>query len=100
MARPQNQETLPAASPRGLLLCGRLHAESLSHVRLSVTLWTVARQAPLSVGFSRQEHWSGLPCPPPGGLPDRGIEPASLTAPALAGGLFTTSATWEDPEGL
>ena len=60
-----------------------------SHVGLFVTLWTVARQAPLSMGFSRQEWWSGLPCPPPGHLPDPGIEPASLTSPALAGRLYT-----------
>ena len=54
-------------------------------VRLSVTPWTVARQAPLSVGFSRQEHWSGLPCPPPGGPPDPGMETGSpaLQADAL-----------------
>ena len=48
-----------------------------------------------SMGFSRQEYWGGLPCPPPGNLPDPGIKPASLTSPALAGGFFTTSATWE-----
>ena len=54
---------------------------------------TVARQAPLSVGFSRQEHWSGLPFPSPGDLPNPGIEPTSLASPALAGGFFTTSAT-------
>ena len=46
----------------------------LSHVQLFVTLWTVACQAPLSMGFSRQEYWSGLPCPSPGDLPDPGIE--------------------------
>ena len=51
-----------------------------SRVRLLATLWTAARQAPLSLGFSRQECWSGSPCPPPGDLPDPGIEPAS---PAL-----------------
>ena len=56
-------------------------------------LWTVACQALLSMGFSKQEHWSGLPCLPPGDLPDPGIEPLSLMSPALAGGLFTTSAT-------
>ena len=55
-----------------------------------VNLWTVARQAPLSMGFSRQEHWSGLPCPPPGGLPDPGIEPTSVSSPALADRFFTT----------
>ena len=59
--------------------------------------WTVAHEAPLSVGFSRQEYWSGLPCPPPGDLPYPGIEPVSFTSPALAGGFFTTSATWEAP---
>ena len=57
--------------------------------------WTVAHQAPLSMGFSGQEYWSVSPCPPPGDLPDLGIKPASLTSPALAGGIFTTTATWE-----
>ena len=52
----------------------------LSHVQLLATPWTVAHQAPLSMGFSRQEYWSGLPCPPPGGLPDPEIKPRS---PAL-----------------
>ena len=66
-----------------------------SRVRLFTTLWTVAHQAPLSMGFSRQEYWSGLPWPPPGDLPDPGIKPASLVSPAVAGRLFTTSATWE-----
>ena len=63
-----------------------------SHVRLFVTPWTVARQA-LTMGFSRQEYWSGLLCPPPGKLPNPGIKPPSLPSPALAGGFFTTSAT-------
>ena len=66
-----------------------------SHVPLFVTLWTVARHAPLSMGFSRQEYWSGLPCPPPGHLPNPGTEPTSLTFPALAGGFFITSTAWE-----
>ena len=48
-----------------------------SHIQLCVTLWTAACQAPQSIGFSRQEYWSGLPCPPPGDLPDSGIEPTS-----------------------
>ena len=51
-----------------------------SRVRLCVTLWTVAHQAPLSMGFSRQEQWSGLPCPPPGDVPHPGMEPRSLTS--------------------
>ena len=55
--------------------------------------WTVALQAPLSMGFSRQQYWSGLPCPPPGNLPNPGIKPTFLEFPALAGGFFTTSAT-------
>ena len=56
---------------------------------------TVARQAPPSMGFSRQEYWSGLPLPSPGDLPNPGTEPTSLMSPALAGGFFTTSSTWE-----
>ena len=56
---------------------------------------TVAYQAPLSMGFSRQEYWSGLPCPPPRDLPDPRIKPASLMSPALAVRFFTTSTTWE-----
>ena len=54
------------------------------------TPWTLACQAPLSMGFSRQEYWGGLPCPPPEDLPGPGIEPTSLTSLALAGGLFAT----------
>ena len=54
-----------------------------SGVRLFVILWTVARQTPLSMGFSRQEYLSGLPCPPPGDLPDPGIESPSCATPAL-----------------
>ena len=66
----------------------------LSHSVMSdsVTLWTVAHQAPLPMEFSRQEYWSGLPVPPPGDLPNPGIEPVSLMSPALADRLFTTSA--------
>ena len=70
-------------------------AQLLHRVRLCATLLPVAHQAPLSKGFSRQECWSGLPGPPTGDLPDTGIEPASLMSPALAGGFFTTSATWK-----
>ena len=66
---------------------------SFSHVWLFATPWTIAHQAPLSLGFSRQEYWNGLPCPPPGDLPDPGMEPA------LVGRFFTTSppgkAQWE-----
>ena len=66
-----------------------------SCVWLFVTLRTVACQAPLSMGFSRQEYWSGLACPFPGNLPDPGIEPVSLMSPALAGVFFTTATTSE-----
>ena len=75
-----------------LCVCALSH---FSRVQLFVTLWTVAHQTPLFVEFSRQEYWSGLLRPPPGDLPDPGIEPVSLLSPALAGGFFTTSATWE-----
>ena len=63
------------------MLCAQL----LSRARLSWAPWTVAHQAPLSVEFSRQEHWSGLPCCPPGGLPCPGTEPVSPSCPALQG---------------
>ena len=62
-----------------------------SHVWLFATLWTVVRQAPLSMGLSRVEYWGGLPCPPPRDLPNPGIEPESPVSPTLAGGFFTTS---------
>ena len=67
-----------------------MHAQLLSRVWLSVTPWTVACQAPLSMGFSRQEYWSGLPFPLPGDLPNPGIKSTSLESPALVGGFFTT----------
>ena len=70
----------------------------LSHfscIWLCATLWTVASQAPLPMGFSRQEYWSELPCPPPGDPPDLRIKPQSLMSLALAGRFFTTSTTWE-----
>ena len=57
----------------------------LSRVRLFATLWTVAHRAPLSTGFSRQDYWSGWPCPPPEDLPHPGIESTSPVSPALAG---------------
>ena len=68
-----------------------------SRIRVFVTPWTVAHQAPLSMGCSRQKYWSGLPFPSPGDLPDPGIKPMSLASPALVGGFSTTSATWEAP---
>ena len=73
----------------------------LSHsscVQLFATLWTVGHQAPLSLGFSRQEHWSALLCPPPGDLPNKGIEPVSLMSTALVSRFLTISDTWEVPK--
>ena len=68
--------------------------QSLSRVQFFSNLWTVACQT-LSMGFSKQEYWSGLPHPPPAYLPDPGFEPVSLMSPALAGRFFTTNANWE-----
>ena len=62
-----------------------MHAQSLSRVQLCATLWIVACQAPLSMGLSQQEYWNGLPFPPPGDLPDPGVQPASPVAPELVG---------------
>ena len=61
----------------------------LSSVQLFAIPWTITHQAPLSMEFSRQEYWSGMPCPSPGDLPDPGIELMSPMSPALAGGFFT-----------
>ena len=68
--------------------CGFICAQSFSHVQLSATPWKVARQTPLSMGFSRQEYWSGLPFPSPGVLSNPGNETASLASAALADGFF------------
>ena len=76
-------------------------ASVLSHfscVQLFLTLWTVAHQAPLSMGFSRQEYWSGLPFPSPGNLPHPRMEPTSLMSPELAGGFFTDCTTGVSPQ--
>ena len=67
----------------------------ISCVQHFATPRTVARHTPLSMGFSRQEYWSRLPCPPSGDLPDPGIKPACLMSPALASRFVTTRATWE-----
>ena len=77
----------------------RVHACMLRRVRLCVTPWTIAFQAPLSMGFSRQEYWSGLPFPTPREFPDSGIKSVSVASPALAGGFFTTSATCGEGSG-
>ena len=67
----------------------------VSLVQFFATPWTVSHQVPLSMGLSRQEYWNGLPFPPSEDLSDPGIEPTSLASPALAGGSFSTSTTWE-----
>ena len=83
-------------------VCSLCMLSRFSRVRPLASLWTVACQAPLWIlwGFFRQKYWSGLPFPPPGNLPNRGIEPTSLMSLALAGWFFTTSATWETPCSL
>ena len=68
-----------------MCVCVCVCVQSISHVRLFAIPWTVARQAPLSMGFSRQEYWSGLPFPSPGDFPNPGIKPVS---PALTGRFF------------
>ena len=73
-----------------------LCAQMLSHVQLFVTPWTVAHQVPLSMGYFRQEYWSGFSFPPPEDLPDSGMELVSLIFPALASRFFTTNATCEN----
>ena len=71
--------------------CTHAHAPVISRVRLFSTPWTVAHQATLSMEFSRQEYWSGLPLPSPGDHPYPGIESVSLASPALAGRFFITA---------
>ena len=80
---------------KGLFIYKCYVLSCFSLVRLCVTLWTITHQGPLFIGFSRQEYWSVLPYPPPGDPPDPGIELTSLQSHAVAGGFFTTSATWE-----
>ena len=94
--------TIPISWSKFHLVCQFIHKHVhvcvLSHfscVQLMATLWTVACQTPLSMGFSGQEYWSGLPCSPSRDLPDLGIELVPAGSPALAGGFFTTSPTWE-----
>ena len=74
-----------------------MKVKSLSRVQLFATPWTVAHHAPLSMGFSRQEHWNGLPFPSPGDLPDPGMEPRS---PVLIGRFFITEPPGKSAHGL
>ena len=75
--------------------CSVCMLSRFSPVQLFGTLWAIARQAPLSMGFFRPEYRSELPCPPPGDPPNPGIEPMVLTSPTLAGRFFTASAPWK-----
>ena len=84
---PHCRQILYSLSHRACML------SCFSCVQLFVILWTVACQDPLSMGFSRQEHWSGLRCLSPGDLPNPGIKPESLKSPALTGRFFTPSTT-------
>ena len=75
------------------MLANNNYVQMLSHVQLFETPRTLDRQAPLSLGFSRQEYWSGMPFPPPGDLPNQEAESTFLMSPVLAGRSFTTKAT-------
>ena len=76
-------------------MCAKCVLSLFSRIGLFVTPWTVAQQTPLSMGFSSQEYWSGLPFPSPVDLPEPGIKPGSLLSPALVDRFFTSSTTWE-----
>ena len=90
--RKQSRESRKSST---LEMCACCH---FRHVRLFVTPWAVAHQAPLSIGFSRQKDWSGLPFYFAWDLPNPGVKSTSLMFPALVGGFFTTSATWGSPQ--
>ena len=91
----QHQRHKPLDQPQ------KVKVKSLSHVQLFATPWTVAHQAPLSMGFSRQEYWSGLPFPSPGDLPNPGIKPRSpaLQADALSSEPPGTTLGGQKPKG-
>ena len=94
---PRDQTPVSHIAGRFFIVWSTMHACMLSHfscAQLFATQGTTIHQTPLSLGFSRQEYWNGLPCPSPEYLPDPGIKPTSLLSPALAGRFFTTSATW------
>ena len=96
-SQPRDQIQVPQVSCHGrwvLYHCVFYVASVMSN---SLQPYGLAHQAPLSMGFSKQEYWSGLPCLPPEDLPNPGIEPAPLRSSALAGIFFTASTTWEAP---
>ena len=86
---------LPLSDVPSLLLC--VPAQMLTHVRHLANQWTASHHALLSMGFSKQEYWIGLPCPPPGDLPHPGIKPSSPVAPALAGRVFRAEPPGKPP---
>ena len=86
--------------PSIVCACVWVNVRLFSCVQLFATPWTAACQASLSMGFSKQEYWSGLPFPPLGNLFDPGIKPTSLGSPALEGRFFTIRATWEAPSTI
>ena len=88
----KRKELKNSGMPISKLMC--IRAQSLSCIWLFANPWTVACQVLLSMRLSWQEHWSGLPFPPPVDLPNLGIKPASPAAPALAGGFFYHWTTW------
>ena len=94
---PTSQQQKPPLTPASVTTreSPRVLAKSLQLSGLFATLQTAACQAPLFMGFSRQEYWSGSPCPPPGHLTDPETEPGSLRFPALAGRFFASSVSWE-----
>ena len=96
LTTPADQTTVRAVPGQttSFLVSVRVYCH-FSHVRLFAIPWTVAHQAPGSMGFSRQESRSGLPCPPPRVFPTQGLNPHLFTSPALAGEFFTSSTTWE-----
>ena len=91
------ETTIPKNFSSAKITLGCAVLSHFSCAQLFTTLQAVACQATLSMGFPRHEHWSGLPCPPPGDLPDPGIKPESFTSPAVGGRFFTTGTTWEAP---
>ena len=99
---PQSLKSCLSLYKRGpelnnIIIIGKKSAmlSCFSRVQLCATPWTVAHQAPLSMGILQARIQEWVACPPPGDLPNPGMEPESLMSPALAGGFFTTSATWE-----
>ena len=97
--RPSTDCVRPTHIMEGVCVCVCVWAQSFSHLWLFATPWTIAHQAPLSMGFSRWEYWNGLLFPPPGDLPNAGIKPMRLASSALAGRFFTSAPPGNPNEG-